>query len=135
MTTPQKLFTKLITAKDIELQFGYDLMSMVTIGGFGSAKDAVEAWLDEACESINELIMTKCGYQFTKYLNNYLTVEENKETEIYKVIFWAQMYEMRFFIDNGRFSAVGKIDNTRKKHSEEAIRLLYNAGILRDVIC
>ena len=48
-------------AKDIELNFGYDLKSMVTIGGFGSAKDAVEAWLDEACESINDLIISKCG--------------------------------------------------------------------------
>ncbi len=130
-----KLFTKLITAKDIELNFGYDLKSMVTIGGFGSAKDAVEAWLDEACESINDLIISKCGYQFTKALNDYIANPENKDNEVYKVMYWAQMYEMRFFIDNGRFSAVGKIDQTRKKHSEEAIRLLYSAGILRDVIC
>ena len=129
-----KLYTKLITAKDIESQFGYDLKSMVTIGGFGSAKDAVESWLDEACESINDLIMTKCGFVYAKKLNEYIANPTNKDDDVYTVMYWAQMYEMRFFIDNGRFSAVGKIDNTRKKHSEEAIRLLYSAGILRDVV-
>lgn len=132
--TPKKLYTKLITAKDIELNFGYDLISMVTIGGFGSAKDAVEAWLDEACESIFDFITSKMGIFFTKKLNDFLANEENIETDIYECIYWAEMYEMRFFVDNGRFSAVGKVDPFRKKHSEEAIRTLYSFGIVRDVI-
>ena len=133
--TPKKLYTKLITAKDIELNFGYDLISMVTIGGFGSAKDAVEAWLDEACESIFDFIAYKMGLRYTDKLNVFLSNPDNETTDIYRAIYWAEMYEMRFFIDNGRPSAIAKVDLTKKKHSEEAIRVLYEFGIVRDVIC
>ncbi len=127
----KKLFTRVITKEDIKREYGYDLTQMATIGGFMNATSAVNAWLDEAAESINDLILDKRGFEYAKRLNEYLTKAEETE-DIYLVMYWAQMEEMRFFIDNGRFSSTGKIDPTRKKHSEEAIRLLYSVGILRD---
>lgn len=127
-----KLYTRLITAEDIKNNFGYDLKIIANQGHFTSIQEAVNSWLDEACESINGLILEKRGKDFTKALNTFLANENNKEDDIYIAMYWAQMYEMRFFIDNGRFSSTGKIDPTRKTHDEQAINTLYTYGILKD---
>lgn len=127
-----KLFTRLITAEDIKTNFGYDLTIMANQGHFATNEEAVNAWLDEAAESINGLILEKRGPSFTRALNNYISKEENNQDELTYAMFWAQMYEMRFFIDNGRFDSTGKIDPTRKKHDEQAINILYSYSILKD---
>lgn len=129
---PRKLYTRLITSEDILTNFGYNLEEIVNVGAFPSKNLAVEAWLDEACESINSLILEKRGFLFVEKLNSFLNIEANKDDGIYSAIYWAQMYEMRFFIDNGRFESVGKIDPLRKKHDEQAINILYTYGIIKD---
>lgn len=127
-----KLYTRLITAKDILENFGYDMLSIAEQGAFATKEKAVDAWLDEACESINGLILNKRGAMFTKALNEFIADEKNKNDILYRAMYWSQMYEMRFFIDNGRFAAVGKIDIARKLHDDEAINTLYAYGILKD---
>ena len=128
----RKLYTRLITAEDIKEHFGYDLEEMVNQGAFPSKFQAVESWLDEACESINGLILEKRGFLFVEKLNAFLNIEANKNDGLYDAVFWSQMYEMRFFIDNGRTSSRSTIDPLKKKHDEEAINILYTYGIIRD---
>lgn len=127
-----KLYTRLITAEDIKINFGYDLTIMANQGHFSTKQDAVEAWLDEAAESINGLILEKRGPNFTKALNNYISKQDNIEDDLTYAMFWAQLYEMRFFIENGRFDSTDKIDITRKKHDVQAINILYSYSILKD---
>ena len=128
----KKLYTRLITRDDILEMFGYNLVDIVNVGAFATKEKAADAWLDEACESINGLILEKRGKLFTQRLNEFVANPNNADDDLYKGLFWSQMYEMRFFIDNGRFAATGKIDPLRKKHDEEAINTLYTYGIIRD---
>lgn len=130
----QKPYVRLIKAEDIELQFGYDIKKDALIGAFGSKEDASNSWMDEACESISLLISKKMGRNFLSKLNEFVSDENNKNDPVYEALYWAQMYEFRFFYDNGRWSSQGTKDSSRKYHSEEAIEVLYDFGLIRDVM-
>lgn len=130
----KKPYVTLIKKEDIRSNFGYDLESDALQGGFGSKQDAVNSWLDEAAESIALVISRKMGRIFLSKLNEFVSKEENKTDSVYEALYWAQMYEFRFFYDNGRWSSQGTKDVNRKYHSEEAIQILYDNGLIRDVM-
>lgn len=127
----RKPYVRLITKEDIEENFGYDLENMVTLGKFNSAADAINSWLDEAAESIASVISMNMGNEFLTKLNEFVSKEENMDDDLYVGLYWAQMYEFRFFIDNGRFSATSNFDANKKIHDEQSIKTLYQYGIIR----
>lgn len=125
-----KLYTRLITADDFKDNFGYDLKLRLNQGNFNTIEDAVNSWLDEACESINQLIMQRRGREFTTKLNLFIAEDVNSTDELYQAMYWAQLYEARFFFENGRPASLSKVDGTIKHHDEQALQILYTYGIL-----
>lgn len=126
----KKLYTRLITKNDIEDTFGYPLENMVNQGAFASKNLAIDNWLDEACEMVNDLILQNRGKDYTKLLNDYIADEANNESDIYEGMYWAQMYQMRFIIDNGNIKANANINEQKKAYDDQVINILLRYGIL-----
>ncbi|UKI50396.1 MAG: hypothetical protein L6U99_02890 [Clostridium sp.] len=63
-------------------------------------------------------------------MNNYIADEVNVESDIYEGMYWAQMYQMRFIIDNGNIKANANINEQKKAYDDQVINILLRYGIL-----
>lgn len=120
----KKSYIRLFTVEEIKEEFGYDLPSIAAQGGFLTKESACNAWCDEACVSIHNLISKVRGNAYAKKL--YL---ENETSDIYQTLKAAQMYQMQFIIENGRKEAIA-INSDNKQYSEDALNVLFAEGIL-----
>ena len=121
-----KLYKRLFTVKEINENFGYDLMTIANQGGFVTQESACDAWCDEAALSIHNLIVKNRGVNFVNAL--YSVIEQNEE--LFNALKMAQMYEMLFFIENGNVQLLAKQEQGYIQHSNDALDLLYSYGIL-----
>ena len=121
-----KLYKRLFTVKEVNENFGYDLMTIAEQGGFATKESACDAWCDEAALSIHTLILKNRGMQFVNALYEMVEKDEHLKT----VLKMAQMYEMLFIIENGNIQLLAKQEQGYIKHSNDALDILYAHGIL-----